>query len=447
MEGCQKAVNLFAEEFSCGKVKYMKRSIVRYILVVIALLAFSAIAASQSSKPAQIEEMIGPFTEQGYFSGVVVASEDGKVIYEKGFGIANADFQIPNKPDTRIGIASITKPMTTVILNRLIEEKKIATDQRVSKYIPDFPNGNKITIEMLASHRSGIPHRVMPTEQEAVPHTSAEMVDKIAQAKLEFEPGSQRLYSSAGFALLARILEIASGRQYAQLLQQYVFDPAGMKDSLDFDGEKIIPRRAQDYLLRPKGLVNAALMDYSFLIGAGSVFGTARDIHSFGEALLDGKYGKAARDALVRDNVFRADGRTNGHRAYVEIDREKKYGYVVLSNLSSGAFDIISQGLTDILTGKESTTKAFRFPKIVSLSDKELADYEGTYNRTDGGTFRIALKDGILYSANLAIYPTANDCFFDYAFFGEVCFGRDESKAVNSIVWKGLTFELKGQKP
>ena len=138
--------------------------------------------------------------------------------------------------------------MTVVILNRLIEEKKIAPEDKLSKYIPDFPNGEKITIQILRSHRSGIPHRVMPPEQETVPYTSAEFVEKVKQSKLAFEPGAQRLYSSGGYAVLARALEIASGRSYAQLLQQYVFDPAGMKDSLDFDSYAIMDRRAQDYL-------------------------------------------------------------------------------------------------------------------------------------------------------------------------------------------------------
>ncbi len=424
----------------------MMRSIIKYITVGLLFLVFSQFGVAQSPKPSQIEDMIRPYAEKGYFYGVVLASEDGRIIYEKAFGIANADFEIPNTPDTRIGIASITKPMTTVVLKRLIDEKKVALDEAVTKYIPSFPNGDKITVGMLASHRSGIPHRVMLPEQEAVPHTSAEMVEKIAQASLEFEPGSQRLYSSAGYTLLARILEISSGKPYSQLLRQYVFDPAGMKDTLDFDGERIMARRSQDYLLGPEGPMNAALKDYSFLIGAGSVFGTARDIHLFGEAILNGKYGKASRDSLVEDDIFSSSGRTNGHRAYIEIDRGKKYGYVVLSNLRSGAFDHISQGLTEILTGKELSIKEFKFPTIISLSDKELSEYEGTYKRTDGRTFQFVLRDGVLYSSTLAIYPTSNDCFFDFAFFGEVCFARDRSKTVKSVVWKGLSFEFKAEK-
>lgn len=118
-------------------------------------------AAAQTPKAQEIDNYIKPFADANQFSGVVLAAQDGRVIYKKAFGLANADFRIPNRPDTRFGIASITKPVTGVILNRLIEEKKIAPEDRLSKFIPDFPNGDKITIQLLRSHRSGIPHRVM----------------------------------------------------------------------------------------------------------------------------------------------------------------------------------------------------------------------------------------------------------------------------------------------
>ena len=191
------------------------------------LIAISQPVFAQSSKSQKIDALMKPFVQANQFSGVVLASENGKVIYEKAFGLANADYKIPNQLNTRIGIASITKLMTSVILTRLIEQNKIAPADKLTKYIPDFPNGDKITIEMLARHRSGIPHRVMPPEMESVAFTSAEFVEKVKQAKLAFEPGTARLYSSAGYAVLARALEIASGKTYAQLLQENVFTPGG----------------------------------------------------------------------------------------------------------------------------------------------------------------------------------------------------------------------------
>lgn len=410
-------------------------------IFVCVLFLFSQTSFSQSDKAKKIDEFITPFAKADQFYGVVVASENGKVIYEKAFGLANADYKIPNQLNTRIGIASITKYMTVVILNRLIEEKKIALEDKLTKYIPDFPNGDKITIQILRNHRSGISHRVMPPEAESVAYSSAEFVEKVKQAKLEFEPGTQRLYSSAGYAVLARVLEIVSGKTYSQLLQEYVFTPAGMTDSLDFDGELVMERRAQDYYPSPNGLINVPLKNYSFLIGAGSVYGTARDVYKFGEAVLDGKYGEGVKTSLVGQTTFSGSGSTNGHRSYFEFDKDKKYGFVILSNLS-GAFDMVSQGLLEILQGKEASVKNFTIPKIIPNPNKNLTEFLGSYKRTDGGGTEIVLRNDFLYSGDIKLYPTKTDCFFEYRFFGNVCFMRDDSGKIKEIKWKGHNFDL-----
>ena len=415
----------------------------KYVFVTsVALLLFSGIAYPQSAGTAgKIDHFIKPFAEANQFSGVVVASENGKVIYEGAFGLANADYKIPNQPNTRIGIASITKYMTTVILSRLIESKKITLTDKLNTYIPDFPNGDKITIEMLARHRSGIPHRVMPPEAESVAYSSSEFVDKVKQAKLAFEPGTSRLYSSAGYAVLARVLEIVSGKSYSELLKEYVFAPAGMTDSIDFQGDEIIERRAQDYYLSPNGLINVPVKNYSFLVGAGSVYSTARDVYKFADAVLDGKYGEAVKTALLGQPTFNGSGSTNGHRSYFEFAPDKKYGFVILSN-SAGAFDLVSQGVKEILQGKEPTVTRFSVPKIIPNPNNNLAEFMGHYKRSDGGETDIVLRSGFLYASDIKLYPTRPACFFEYRFFGDVCFIRDESARIKEIKWKGYNFDF-----
>ena len=400
----------------------------------------SSTAFPQTDKAKKIDQLIAPFVAAQQFSGVVLASENGKVIYEKAFGVANADYKIPNQLNTRIGIASITKQMTGVVLNRLVEADKVALADKLSKYIPDFPSGDKITVEMLARHRSGIPHRVMPPEMESLAYTSEEFVEKAKVAKLAFEPGTSRLYSSGGYAVLARVLEIASGKTFQQLLQEYVFTPAGMTESVDFEGDAVIERRAQDYYLSPNGLVNVPVKNYSFLVGAGSVYSTARDVYRFAEAVLDGKYGEGAKTMVGQAN-FAGSGSTNGHRSYFEIARDKKYGYVVLSN-SAGVFDMISQGVKEILEGKEPSIKSFTIPKIVPNPNKNLAEFLGRYKRTDGGETEVVIRNGFLYSSDIKLYPTKPDCFFEYRFFGDACFVRDESAKIKEIKWKGHNFDL-----
>jgi CubicO group peptidase (beta-lactamase class C family) len=398
-------------------------------------------ALTQADKARKLDDLITPFAKANQFAGVVLAAENGKIIYEKAFGPANADFKIPNQLNTRIGIASITKYMTIVILNRLVESNKVAMADKLTKFIPDFPNGDKITVEMLATHRSGIPHRVMPPEAESLAYTSAEFIEKVKPATLAFEPGTGRLYSSAGYAVLARVLEIASGKSYAQLLQEFVFVPAAMTDSVDFDGEMVMERRAQDYYLSPNGLVNVPLKNYSFLVGAGSVYSTARDVYKFGAAILDGKYGESVKTRLTGQTTLSGSGSTNGHRSYMEFERNQKYAYVIVSN-SAGVFDLISTGVLEILQGKEVTVKSFAIPPVVANANPNLTEFLGRYKRQDGTEANIVLRNGFLYSGDIKLYPTRKDGFFEYRFFGDVTFVRDTSAKIKEIKWKGYNFDF-----
>ena len=117
------------------------------------LTASTASTAAGQTTAQKIDAYIAPFAKAGHFSGQVLVAKDGKTIYEKAFGFANSELGVRNTLDTKIGIASITKSMTSVIVRKLLEEKAIALDNTVSKFIPDFPNGDKITVEMLWRHR------------------------------------------------------------------------------------------------------------------------------------------------------------------------------------------------------------------------------------------------------------------------------------------------------
>jgi len=103
---------------------------------------------------------------------------------------------------------------------------------------------------------------------------------------------------------------------------------------------------------------------------------------------------------------------------------------------------MVSQGLVEILQGKEVTVKNFTVPKIIPNPNKNLTEFLGRYKRSDGSGTEIVLRNDFLYSADIKLYPTKTDCFFEYRFFGDVCFMRDDSGKIKEIKWKGFNFDL-----
>ena len=393
--------------------------------------------AAQARKVAQIDAYVKPLVSINQFSGVILASYKGKVIYEKAFGTAQAELGVPNRADTVFGIASVTKPMTMTITLRLIEEGKLGRQDKLSKWMPDFPKGDQITIEMLMLHRSGIPHRGTSEQrgEESLRYSTADMAEKAKHVPLDFEPGEREGYSSLGYSVLARVLELASGKSYAQLLQQYVFNPAGMKDSTEFNGEAILPRRAQDYFLEPAGIVHTPLKDYSFLVGAGSVFSTAHDVFKFGESVMNGTYGAGVTKELTDKDGFGENGVSNGFRCYVDV--EKDFGFVVISNLQSGANDLLVRDLPKILQDKPVSPPSppnFNFSK---LSTEQMKEYVGDY-KFARFTNTVILKDDQLISGDYKIYSIGKDRFFRLADYATLTFVRNPDGTIKGLEWEGV---------
>ena len=401
-------------------------------LVALALAASSARAADIAE---QIDAYVKPFVDAGQFSGCILAVHDGKVVYERAFGKADVERRVPNTMETRFCIASVTKSMTRALAIRLIEEKKLAPTDSIAKWIPDFPRGNEITVEMLMRHQSGIPHRVTTDAEETQRFTSAAMVEKAKRAPLEFTPGEKRVYSSTGYSVLARVLELATGKSYSALLEKCIFKPARMTGTVDFDRKRTIPQRAHEYLLQEEGAVSAPPKDYSFLVGAGSLFSTVRDVRRFCEAVLDSVYGNGVRLSLSQHGQMGANGAANGYRCFAAFDRGQGYGLVVAANLESGANDLLQRDLQLILSGKEVPAPVVPHPTPVPLDAARLNDYVGTYDMS-GSAFEILVEGDHLFAGRFRLMPVGNDRFFSYGGYAEIAFFREGGR-VTGLSWGG----------
>src|SRR5215213_5178822 len=183
-----------------------------WLCIAIILLVSANVVVAQDHA-AKIQELLALAHKYRQFNGSALVAENGKVIYKGAFGQANMEWNIPNTPDTKFRLGSITKQFTATVILQLVEQGKIKLDARLSDYLPEYRKdvGNKVTIHNLLTHTSGIPsYTSQPGFFENVsrnPYKVDDFVKKYASGNLEFEPGSKFSYNNSGYFLLGAIIE------------------------------------------------------------------------------------------------------------------------------------------------------------------------------------------------------------------------------------------------
>jgi len=393
--------------------------------VPIALLA-ALVSPDAAEIARRIDAFAAPYTNAGQLSANVLVAIGDEIVYERSFGMANFEHGVPNKAETRFNIASVTKPMTVMAYIKLAERRKIAPSDKLSKWLPDFPNADAITIEHLSRHRAGIPHRVTEAGDEIEPRTAADMVGFAAKKPLQFTPGEKYSYSSGGFSVFARVLEMVSGESYGDLLRHEVFEPVGLERTSHADSREILPDRAEPYLYGFDGkLQNGPLQDLSFLVGAGSVWSTARDLFKLSQAVRSGKLGESVRLSYVDENGLDWNGMTSGYRAYLDWHKATNVTVVFTGNLQTGAADRLRVAAAEIAAGKETSVSAAP-PAFapVPVAAESLSRFEGVYLLRGSQPLRVfAERDGRgLHVGDWTLVPTGERTFFSPADYATVTF-------------------------
>ncbi|NOT34685.1 MAG: beta-lactamase family protein [Candidatus Eisenbacteria bacterium] len=384
----------------------------------------------------ELDAWARPLVAAGQLSGNLLIAHRDRIVLERSWGMANYELQVPNTPETRFCVASITKPMTVIVALQLIMERKLGYRDSLARWIPDFPHGDSITIEHLLRHRSGIPHRVTTDEQESQPHTAADMVEFAKRTKLEFVPGERNSYSSGGFAVLARVLELAGGASYPQLLQSRIFGPLGMKHSSHPLSGEIVPMRASNYAPEPGGVSNPPLEDLSFLVGAGSVVMTARDLHLLLWADGSGKLGESFRQSALRGKGIYWNGSTNGFRAFADFDTLSEYSVIWTGNLHTGAVDLLKQAVWALLEGKSPAPATAPITTPVPVAPEALRRHEGLYDVAGNPRLPVRSRPYGLDVNGWALVATSDTTFFSLRDYAAVTAVRAADGVTSRLDWK-----------
>ncbi|MCX6569947.1 MAG: serine hydrolase [Candidatus Aminicenantes bacterium] len=383
------------------------------VFLIVLAVAPAFLAADETTD--KVDKLFAAWDKTTTPGAALAVIKDGKIIYERGYGMAKLEDGIVNTPDKVFDIGSVSKQFTATCVAMLIREGKIGLDDDIRKYIPEMPAYEKpITVNHLLHHTSGLrdynallslagfrPESDSPTVEE-----SLEVIRR--QKKLNYTPGEEYSYTNTGFFLLSQIVERVSGKSLNAFAQERIFKPLGMTKTLfQDDHTQIIKDRATGYSRGDKGF--AISMSNWDETGDGNVYTTVRDLYLWDQAFYTNVLGKDLMDMLHTQGVLNSGKKIDyafglvvsdykglkvvehggswvGFRAALVRFPEQKFSVVILANLDSIdpsglAFKVADIYLAGLIKepAKEETKKEAKAAPVKAMSAAELGVYAGTY--------------------------------------------------------------------
>ena len=339
-------------------------------LVAVWLSAALVLAQDYAAKA---EAYVASWVRDGKFQGTVLVMKDGEPLLRKGYGQANREWGIPNSPDTKFRLGSITKQFTAASILQLSERGKLALDDPIAKHYPEAPAAwEKITIHQLLNHTSGIPsYTGLPEffrKQSMIARNPVEIVKLTQEMPLEFDPGAKFKYNNTGYVLLGHVIEKISGGSYDEYVRKNLLEPLGLKDTGYDWNTTVIARRASGY--NPDGKL-APYLDMSLPHAAGSLYSTVDDLAKWSEGLESGKVVSKANYAKMTTpylseygyglvmqkfeghDVVGHGGGINGFNTLLLRAPTDKLTVAVLANQAGPAADMMGKELAALYFGKD----------------------------------------------------------------------------------------------
>lgn len=366
-------------------------------------------------------------------AGIAIIQK-GKVIFEKGYGLANLEYGVPVRPETVFHVASVSKQFTAMAIVLLEADGKLSIDDDVHKYLTELPDyGVKITLRQLLQHTSGIRDQWQTLALAGWNLQDVITQDQILrmlfrQKELNFPPGSMHNYSNGGFTLLAEVVGRVSGKPFPQFCAERIFIPLGMTHThFHQDLSQLVPGRAYSYFKTAQGYA-AAPLNYAN-VGATSLFTTAGDLVQWLDNFRSAKVGGAAGVARLQEpcvltsgkkieyglGVSLADfrgqhtishgGADAGYRSEVLWFPEQQWGVAVVGNAGNFnpyevAREVAGVSLYEKLTPVDAKAEITVERKFITLAPQELEKFVGNYPLPQiSQSLVVAAENGKLWAA------------------------------------------------
>lgn len=414
----------------------LKTTICAALLLIFTAFAGWAQSPGTSNKDlaAAINEVLEKSFKPNEPGAAVIVVKDGRVVFRKGYGMANLELGVPIEPNMIFRIGSITKQFTAVAILMLAEQGKLSLDDEITKFLPDYPTqGHKITVEHLLTHTSGIKSYTglpewLPLWRKDV--TMKELIDLFKDKPMEFAPGERWNYNNSGYALLGAIIEKVSGQSYSDFVEKNIFAPLGMKHSFYDNTSRVIPRRAAGYTKNKDSYVNCAYLSMTWPHAAGALMSTVDDLALWDAALYTNKLLKQESLKQAWAPYPLKDGRSTKY-AYgwfissVEGHRTVEHG----GGINGFTCDAVrlpdDRVYVAILTNRDSGTEELG-PKIAALAvGKKFIDPVAIKMSADAFDKYVGVYD--LDEKRSYIFTREGDKFF----FQSPDFGKQEIEALS----------------
>jgi CubicO group peptidase (beta-lactamase class C family) len=301
---------------------FMKKSLILLLIVFLPLAVFAQRTPVNSfthADFARVDSIFQEFNRKDSPGCAAAVIDNGKVIYKKGYGMANLEHNIPISPHTVFDVASVSKQFTAFAIALLSKRGRLSLDDDVRKYVPELPEFERpVTIRHLVHHTSGLRDYgallIMTGWRLDHPLNTADFIDVVSKQKsLNFAPGEKFMYSNTNYALLGMIVERVSGRAFGDFMKTEVFTPLGMNNTIvRSDPLTIVPNRASNYTPRKDGGYKLNYVwGFSKVMGPGSVHTTLEDLAKWDANFYDERIGGAG----IRNLLYSSAKLNSGQRS------------------------------------------------------------------------------------------------------------------------------------
>jgi len=421
---------------------------------------------NQEKKKQEIDSIIKAFEGINKFNGTALIHYQNKNIFERSYGWQNAEKNIANQDKSIYQIASLTKSFTALVIVKLSEEGKLSFKDPISKFIPDYPRGNEITIEHLLTHTSGIYEVLRNKEYFNLLHTGK----SIAKSKelsffknepLDFEPGTQFSYTNSGYILLGVIIEKITGLSYEDAVRETILDPLKMAHTgFNYRALKS-PYKTIPYSYISKTKQEKTQVWNSTLTGpAGQIYSTAEDLYNYYLGLRDYKivskeaFKKATTpylsgyaygwfiDDLYGKKLINHGGNIEGSTSYFAMLPDEDLCIILLNNITSKKLEKAGNTILAALLDQPYTLPQPK--KEVILNPDVLKKYAGDYQLSDDRVIHILYENGKLFIQNnkdpkVRMLAEKEDAFFLPDDDTEISFIFKEGEKGIITIKKGLS--------